>query len=131
MKRIVNVFVVATLVGLLSSCGLVASRLASEFNFTVTPDSLSIARGAEGTLTIEVTRTVNLDVIPLSISVSLDEAPTGVSSESITVESSDDSETMTIQVAANAAVGGPVKLELVATNGIVIKQVTVNLTILE
>jgi hypothetical protein len=131
MKQLMNVIALAMLVGLLSSCGLVASRLASEFNFTATPDSLSIARGSEGTITIEATRTVNLDVIPLSISVSLDEAPTGISAESITIEPSDDSETMTIKVAANAAVGGPVKLELVATNGIVTKQATVNLTILE
>lgn len=131
MKRLVNVIAVVLFVGLLSSCELLAARAVSEFNLAVTPDNLSVARGAEGTITIEVTRTVNLDVIPLSIAVSLDEAPTGVSAESITIEPSNDSETMTIKVASNATVGGPVKLELVATNGIVTKQATVNLTILE
>jgi hypothetical protein len=61
--------------------------------------------------------------------VSLDEAPAGVSAEAISIEPSDDSETMTIKVAESAAVGGPVKLELVATNTMVTKQATVNLTI--
>jgi hypothetical protein len=131
MKRLVNVIALAILGGLLSSCGLLATRVASEFNLAVTPDSLSIVRGAEGTITIAVTKAVNLDVLPVPISVSLDEAPTGVSAESITIEPSDDSEPMIIKVAENAAVGGPVKLELVATNGIVTKQATVNLTILE
>jgi hypothetical protein len=129
MKYLVNVVLLALLTGLLSSCELIAARAASEFNLAVTPDSLSVARGAEGTLTVAVTRTVNLTVLPLPISVSLDEAPAGVSAEAISIEPSDDSETMTIKVAESAAVGGPVKLELVATNTMVTKQATVNLTI--
>jgi hypothetical protein len=129
MKYLANVVLLALLTGLLSSCELIAARAASEFDLAVTPDSLSVARGAEGTLTVAVTRTVKLTILPLPISVSLDKAPTGVSAEAISIEPSDDSETMTIKVAESAAVGGPVKLELVATNTMVTKQATVNLTI--
>lgn len=125
--RTVAVCLVAALVPLtLTSC----ATLVMDFNVTLTPTALSVAAGQEGEVTVTISHLIPIDVVPMPITVTIHDPPDFITSQVLDMPAGITSDELTFTVAPGAPLGGPVIVEVRASNGMKTKELTFELTVI-
>lgn len=105
--------------------GDVSSTPAADFTLTATPSSLTVRRGASGTVTIGITRTGTLaDPVALTVT----GLPTGVAAAFSPASATGASSVLTLSV-SSTAVGGTYPLTVTGTSGTLRRTAAVSLTV--
>lgn len=102
MQRLFVLFVL-TLTLVLVGCEQVALEATKRFNVRLEPETLTIARGSEGTTTVTITPVTGFDLGSEEAVVTLISPPAGISAETLTIPAGISSRPLTIRVAATAA----------------------------
>jgi hypothetical protein len=110
---------------LLSGC----ADLLTGFNIKVETPEVTIAKGGTGKVTLSVSQTSPINVLPTPTEIELHNAPTGVSAQSLSIPSGIDKDDLIVEVSNEAAEGGPTDVTIRASNGLKTKEVTFKLTI--
>jgi hypothetical protein len=129
MKKMFVAVYLSVLIVVLSGCEALLLGAATDFNIKVETPEVSIARGSTGKVSLSVSQTSPVNVLPTPIELSLHNPPTGVTADSLSIPSGIDKDDLIIQVSADAQEGGPSEVTIRASNGLKTKEVTFNLTI--
>lgn len=117
MRRFAAAVAMTILVPALGGCGLLLAQVATEFSFTVETPSVQIAPGAFAAVHVKVSRVLPIDVSPLPVTVSLYQAPGGVSAPPLALPPGIDEDDLIVAVKAGTPPGGPYAVRVRASNG--------------
>ncbi len=124
-RRSSLVALVMLAVAVLAGCG----SLLMDFNITLEPTEISVAAGGEGEITVTISHLIPLGVVPMSVTVEIHDPPDYITSEPLTIPSGISSDELTFTVDASAPIGGPLTIEVRASNGMKTKETSFELTI--
>jgi hypothetical protein len=119
----------AALVLVLSSCEALLLGAATDFNIKVETPEVTVVKGGTGKVSVSVSQTSPINVLPTPIELSLHNPPAGVTADALSIPSGIDKDDLILQVSADAVAGGPTEVTLRASNGLKTKEVTFKLTI--
>lgn len=126
-RTFVSVYAVVGLAVLVSGC----ASLAMDFRVALDPTSISVARGAEGEVTVSISHLIPIDVVPLPITAEIHDPPAFVTATELSIPAGIKSDELTFTVAADAPIGGPTTIEVRTSNGLTTKEQTFELTVVE
>lgn len=124
-RRVLCSAVVLLVAAALGGC----TSLVMNFNVSLDPEALSVAQGQEGTITVTISHLVPIDVVPMPITVQIHDAPDYMTSEQLDIPAGISSDELTFTVAQGAPIGGPVTIEVRASNGMTTKALSFELTV--
>lgn len=126
-RRTVRSVLTATVLALLvTGC----ASLAMDFRVTLDPTTVSVARGAEGEITVTISHLIPIDVVPMPVTVEIHDPPAYLTSSELTIPAGIKSDELTFTVAGDAPLGGPTTIEVRASNGMTTKELTFELTVI-
>jgi len=100
-----------------------------DFKVTLDPVAVTVAQGADGEVTVTIGHLIPIDVVPLPITIEVHDPPSFLTADPLEIPAGIDSDEFRFSVAANAPVGGPVTIELRASNGMTTKETSFELTV--
>lgn len=124
-RRVFGSVSVVCLVLLVTGC----ASLAMDFRVTLEPTTITVARGAEGEITVSISHLIPIDVVPMPITVEIHDPPDYLTSSELTIPAGIKSDELTFTVAGDAPQGGPMTIEVRASNGMTTKELTFELTV--
>lgn len=125
LRRASFVVLVLVVAGLLAGC----PSLLMDFRVTLDPTEISVPQGGEGEISVTIGHLIPVDTVPMSITVEIHDPPDYLTSQPLTIPAGITTDELTFMVDAAAPLGGPVTVEVRASNGLKTKETTFQLTI--
>lgn len=113
----------------LSGCGTLLLGASTQFDLALEPTAARAAPGGEARVGVTISKLVPVDVVPLPVTVTLEDAPAGVRADDLVFGPGENRKTLVVRVDASVALGGPYTLRVVASNGVVTKERPFELTV--
>lgn len=124
-RTVLRLVVALALIAVLAGC----TSLVMNFNVALDPEALSVAQGADGEITVTISHLIPIGVVPMPITIEIHDPPAYVSAEPLEIPAGIASDELLFSVAAGAPIGGPVAIEVRASNGMSTKELSFELKV--